>query len=404
MSHVYDAVRLTDRVYWVGAIDWGIREFHGYATGRGTTYNAYLVMDETVTLLDTVKAPFADEMLARIASVADPSRIDLIISNHSEMDHTGCLPAVLDATGAERVLASRNGVKALEAHFHLDGGIEAVENGQTVGLGATEATFVETRMLHWPDSMMTYLSGEEILFSQDGFGMHLASSERFAEALPGDILYRELAKYYANILLPFSKLVTRAVAGLREMNLPIKMLAPDHGPIYRENPTWPVDLWARWAEQRPTRKAVVVYDTMWGSTEAMAGAVAEGLLDGGAASVRVCPLASSHRSDVATEVLEAGALLVGSPTINNTVFPTLADCLTYLEGLAPQNLVGAAFGSYGWNGKAVGRLEAWLDAMGVERVAESVGLLYVPDEEGLTRCRALGRQVGQVLAERSDGA
>ena len=400
MAHVYDAVRLTDRVYWVGAIDWGIREFHGYATGRGTTYNAYLVMDETVTLVDTVKAGFADEMLGRIASVTDPAGIDLIISNHSEMDHTGCLPQVMEATGAERVLASRNGVKALRAHFHGVPGLEAVADGQTVSLGATEATFVETRMLHWPDSMMTYLSGEEILFSQDGFGMHLASTERYADQLPPDVVARELARYYANILLPFSNLVTKAVGALRQMNLPLKMIAPDHGPVFRENPTGVLDAWARWAEQKPTRKAVVVYDTMWHSTERMARAVAEGLLEGGATSVKVMPLASSHRSEVATEVLEAGALVVGSPTINNTVFPTVADVLTYLEGLARQNLVGAAFGSYGWSGKAIGRLEEWLDQMGVERVADSVSLLYVPDEEGLVACRALGRQVGLALKQR----
>lgn len=402
MSHHDDAVRLTDRLYWVGAIDWGIREFHGYATGRGTTYNAYLVMDETVTLVDTVKAPFKEEMLGRIASVTDPSGIDLLISNHSEMDHTGCLPEVVEAVRPSRVLASKNGKKALQAHFHLDAGIEAVEDGQALSLGRTEATFVETRMLHWPDSMMTYLSGEQVLFSQDGFGMHLASTERYADELPRDIVRHELAKYYANILLPFSKLVTKAVAALREMNLPLAMIAPDHGPIHRENPTWVLDAWARWAEQRPTRKAVVVYDTMWHSTEAMARAVAEGLLEGGATSVRVCPLAASHRSDVATEVLEAGALVVGSPTLNSTVFPTVADCLTYLEGLAPQNLVGAAFGSYGWNGKALGRLEEWLDAMGVERVADSVSLQYVPDEEGLARCRALGRQVGEAVARRAE--
>ncbi|MEA3366927.1 MAG: flavodoxin domain-containing protein [Planctomycetota bacterium] len=400
MAHVYDAVRLTDRVYWVGAIDWGIREFHGYATGRGTTYNAYLVMDETVTLVDTVKARFAGEMLGRIASVTDPAGIDLIISNHSEMDHTGCLPQVVQATGAERVLASRNGVKALQAHFHGVPGLEAVADGQTVSLGATEATFVETRMLHWPDSMMTYLSGEEILFSQDGFGMHLASTERYADQLAPDIITRELAKYYANILLPFSNLVTRAVASLREMDLPLAMIAPDHGPVFRENLAWVLDAWARWAEQKPTRKAVVVYDTMWHSTEGMARAVAEGLLEGGATSVRVMPLASSHRSDVATEVLEAGALLVGSPTINNTVFPTVADVLTYLEGLSRQNLVGAAFGSYGWNGKAVGQLEDWLRRMNVELVAEAVKVHYVPDDDALARCRALGRQVGLALKQR----
>ena len=401
MTQPFDAVPITDRVYWVGAIDWAITEFHGYATSRGTTYNAYLVMDEKVTLVDTVKAPFRDEMMGRIRSVVDPADIDIIISNHSEMDHSGCLPEVVKAVRPSKVLASKNGKKALEAHFHGVAGVEAVDDGQTLSLGRTQVTFVETRMLHWPDSMMTYLSGEEVLFSQDGFGMHLASTERFADQLPGDILYAELAKYYANILLPFSKLVTNAVAALRKMNLPIKIIAPDHGPAYRENVSWAVDLWARWAEQKPTRKAVVVFDTMWHSTEGMARAVAEGLLEGGAASVKVMPLASWHRSDVATEILEAGALVVGSPTLNSTIFPTVADCLTYLKGLARKNLVGAAFGSYGWNGKAVGELEEWLQAMDVERVADSVSLMYVPDAEGLAACRNLGRQVAEAMVERA---
>jgi len=401
MAPVYDAVQLTDRVYWVGAIDWGIREFHGYSTSRGTTYNAYLVMDETVTLVDTVKSHFKNEMLSRIASVVDPEAIDIIISNHAEMDHSGCLPEVVKTVRPSKVLASANGKKALEAHFHGVAGVEAVDNGQTLSLGATEATFVETKMLHWPDSMMTYLAGEAVLFSQDGFGMHLASTERFADQLPRDIVQHELAKYYANILMPLSKLVSRAVAGLKAMNLPLAMIAPDHGPTFRKDPTWPVEAWAHWAEQAPTRKAVVVYDTMWHSTEAMAGAVAEGLLEGGATCVKVLPLASAHRSDVATEVLDAGALLVGSPTINNMVFPTVADVLTYLEGLNRQNLVGAAFGSYGWNGKAIGRLEEWLDRMHVERVADSVSLTYVPVAEGLEQCRAMGRQVGQTLADRA---
>jgi len=400
MAEPFDAVQVTDRVYWVGAIDWGLREFHGYATARGTTYNAYLVVDETVALVDTVKAPFKDEMLARVASVVDPKRIDLIISNHSEMDHSGCLPEVIEATGAARVVASKNGVKALEAHFRLGDRVEAVADGGRLRLGATEAVFVETRMLHWPDSMMTYLAGEEVLFSQDGFGMHLASAERFADELPEDLLREELAKYYANILLPMSGLVARAVEALRAMNLPLRVLAPDHGPIYRRDVAWPIDLWARWAEQRPAAKAVVVFDTMWGSTAAMARAVAEGLREGGARPVRVMPLAAAHRSDVAAELLEAGALVVGSPTINNTVFPTVADCLTYLEGLGRKNLVGAVFGSYGWNGKAVGRLEEWLDRMGVERVAESVRVLYVPDAEALAACRAMGRRVAETLRER----
>jgi len=400
VKDVFQAVKLTDRVYWVGAIDWAIRDFHGYATTRGTTYNAYLVLAEKVTLVDTVKAPFRAEMMARIASVVAPERIDYIISNHSEMDHTGALPETLAAVRPEKVFASANGAKALRAHFHLDGGVTAVRDGERLSLGDRNLVFLETRMLHWPDSMVTYLAEEQVLFSQDGFGMHLASSERYADELPQDVLRHEAAKYFANILLPFSPLVTKVLAHVRDLALPIRLIAPDHGPIHRRDAGWILEQWGRWAAQAPTGKAVVVYDTMWGSTALLARAIAEGLLAGGAETVQVMPLAACHRSDVATELLEAGALVVGSPTINNTLFPTVADLLTYLEGLRRQHLAGAAFGSYGWSGEAVGRLDAWLKAMKVDLAAEGLRTVYVPDAAALGLARALGTKVGEAVRAR----
>jgi len=397
MSDAFQAVRVTDRVYWVGARDWEVREFHGYRTSRGTTYNAFLILADKVTLVDTVKAPHRREMMARIRSVLEPSKIDYIISNHSEMDHSGCLPETIAAVKPEKVFASANGVRALEAHFHLGGGIEAVKNGSTLSLGNMNVTFVETKMLHWPDSMVSYLAEEKILFSQDAFGQHLASQTLWTDEVPRDVLYEEAAKYYANILLPFSPLVAKTVPALKAMNLALEVLAPDHGPLYRKDLLWIMDLYGRWAEQKPTRKALVVFDTMWESDALMAEAVAEGLAAGGARPVKVLPLRSNHRSDVATEILEAGALVVGSPTINNQIFPTMADVLCYLEGLKPKNLVGAAFGSYGWSGESVGKLEEWLRRMGVRLAAEGVKVQFVPDSEALAQCRALGEKVGQEL-------
>ena len=401
MTDAFQAVRVTDRVYWVGARDWKVREFHGYRTSRGTTYNAFLVLADKVTLVDTVKKPFRREMMARVASVVDPKRIDYIISNHSEMDHSGCLPETIEAVKPEKVFASANGVKALEAHFHLGGGIEAVKTGSTLSLGNMSVTFVETKMLHWPDSMVSYLAEEKILFSQDAFGQHLASQTLWADEVPRDVLYEEAAKYYANILLPFSPLIAKTVPALKAMNLALEVLAPDHGPLYRKDLGWIMDLYGRWAEQKPTRKALVVFDTMWESDALMAEAVAEGLAAGGARPVKVLPLRSSHRSEVATEILEAGALVAGSPTMNNQIFPTMADVLCYLEGLKPKNLVGAAFGSYGWSGEAVGKLEEWLQRIGVRLVAEGVKVRYVPDAEALRRCRALGEKVGGELQKAS---
>ncbi len=395
----FEAVKLTDKVFWVGAIDWGVRNFHGYLTSRGTTYNAYLVLAEKVTLVDTVKAPFFDEMMSRIASVIDPSKIDYIVSNHSEMDHTGALPRTIDAVGPEKVFASPNGVKALAEHFHMERDVVAVKDSETVPLGDMTLTCLETKMLHWPDSMVSYLAEERVLFSQDGFGMHLASTERFDDELDPAVLEREATKYFANILLPFSTLVKKLLARLGELKLDVEFLAPDHGPVWRKDIAGIIGRWGKWAEQTPTMKAVVTFDTMWGSTDGLARAAADGLVEGGA-SVKVMPLSASHRSDVATEVLDAGALLVGSPTLNNQLFPTVADCLTYLKGLRPKNLVGAAFGSYGWSGESVKLLEAELDAMKIERAAEGLKVKYVPDEAALARARAFGLAVAAKLAEK----
>ncbi|OYD14838.1 MBL fold metallo-hydrolase [candidate division WOR-3 bacterium JGI_Cruoil_03_51_56] len=394
----FEAVRVNEHVYWVGAIDWGIRNFHGYTTSRGTTYNAYLILADKVTLIDTVKAPFLDELLGRIRSVIDPEKIDYIVSNHSEMDHTGSLPAVIDAVKPEKVFASKMGNKALAAH-HLDRvEIEAVENGGSLSLGNLNLRFWETRMLHWPDSMVSYLAEDKLLFSQDGFGMHLASSERFADEIEPSILKQEAAKYYANILLPYSTLITRLLATVKEVGIDIKVLAPDHGPVWRKD--FDILGWyGGWAKQKPTMKAVVAFDTMWHSTELMARAISEGLVEGGA-TVKVMPLGSSDRSEVVTELLDAGAFLVGSPTLNNNMFPTVADLLCYVRGLKPKNLVGQAFGSYGWSGESVNQLVRELEQMKVELVGEPAKVNYVPDETALARCKVLGRQVAEKIAEK----
>jgi flavorubredoxin len=398
MKGPFEAVRVTDRVYWVGAIDWHIREFHGYATHRGTTYNAFLVVGDEVTLVDTVKPAFFDEMMSRVASVVDPAKVETIVSNHAEMDHSGSLPQAIAQTKPRRVLASKKGVEALGAHFgDLGAPLEAVPPDSTIDLGGVRARFIETRMLHWPDSMFTLLEDDGVLFSQDAFGMHLATTARFADEIPADVLEREAAKYYANILLPFSSHVTKLLARVTELGLAPKVIAPDHGPIFRNDVSWPIVRYGRWAEQAPTKKAVIVFDTMWESTAAMARAIEEGLRHGGADPVQVMALGSSHRSDVATEVLDAGALIVGSPTLNNQLFPSVADVLTYLAGLKPKNLVGAAFGSYGWSGESVARIEEFLDRMKVERVAESVKVVYVPGAGTLEKCRDLGMAVAKRL-------
>ncbi|NPU84962.1 MAG: FprA family A-type flavoprotein [Syntrophaceae bacterium] len=394
----YKAVKITDRVWWVGAIDWNIRDFHGYTTRRGSTYNAYLVMADKITLMDTVKAPFREEMLSRIASVVDPKEIRYIVSNHSEMDHTGCLPEIIDMIRPEKVFASPMGAKTLQELFHRPAEIVPLKDGSRLSLGNATLDFMETRMLHWPDSMFSYLQEDRLLFSQDGFGMHLATSERFDDEIDPAVLEFEAATYYANILLPYSPLVLKLLERVAASGLAIDVIAPDHGPVWRKDLQGILARYGRWAAQKPAAKAVVVYATMWKSTEKMARAMAEGLAEGGL-RVKLMNMDEVHRSDVVYETLEAGALCAGSPTLNNNLLPQMADVLTYLKGLRPANLLGCAFGSYGWSGESAKQVQEYLEDTKVKIVGEAIRAKHVPDRDTLARCFEQGRQVAAAVKD-----
>jgi len=400
MKDIYSAVKVSEHVYWVGAIDWTIRDFHGYTTPHGSTYNAYLILADEITLIDTVKAPFMDEMLSRIKSVVDPTQIKYIISNHSEMDHSGCLPEVIDLVKPKKVFASTMGAKTLKELFHDQREIIPVKDGETLSLGNMELTFMETRMIHWPDSMFTYLAKDQLLFSQDAFGMHWATLERFADELPAANLEYEAATYYANIVLPYSPIVLKALDKVMATGWNIKIIAPDHGPIWRKNIVEIIELYKQWASQKPTAKAVVVYATMWHSTEKMARAISEALAQAGI-KVKLLSMNETHRSEVVYEVLCAGALIVGSPTLNNNILPQIADVMTYLKGLKPANLIGAAFGSYGWSGESVRDLEGLLKEMKVEITADAVSVKNVPDSGVLEKCQELGKKIAAELIRKT---
>lgn len=393
------AVKISDKVYWVGAIDWNLRDFHGYATSRGTTYNAYLILSEKPTLIDTVKKEFYPEMLARIKTVLDPKQIEIIISNHAEMDHSGALvQAVADFQPSE-VYASAMGVKNLMAQLHPSFEIKSVKTGDKIDVGGDTLSFVEARMLHWPDSMLAYLEKEKVLFTNDVFGMHLATSKLFDDENDEEVWQQEARKYYANIVLPYSDLVTRFLGQVQQMGLSPKLIAPDHGFIWRKDLSKIINLYAQFAAQKPTNKAVIVYDTMWGSTEQMARAIADGLRQGGT-EVKLFSMHACHRSDVIAELMGAGAFIVGTPVLNSNIFPAMADVLCYIKGLKPKNLIGAAFGSYGWNGAPVDSLTKMLEEMGVSVVAPAVKSLFVPDEAKLQECENLGQLISQKLAEK----
>ncbi len=396
MKEVFKAEQIAENVYWVGAVDWNVRNFHGYQTGRGSTYNAFLVIDEKVTLIDTVKAPFFNEMLARIRSVIDPEKIDYIISNHAEPDHSGAIVSAIEAIHPEKVFASPLGEKALRAYYGADLDLTVVKTGESVKLGKGTFSFIETKMLHWPDSMVTYLDTAKMLFSQDAFGMHLAGSKLWADEYPEFVLDYEGRKYFANILNVQSAKVLDLLNALPGLNLDIAVIAPDHGPLWRKNLGWILDLYRDCAEQKPAPRALVAYSTMWHSTEKLANAIADGIRSTGV-TVEVADLAVNDRSAIMTEVARSGALAFGAPTMNNQMFPAMADVLTYIKGLRPKNKLGLAFGSFGWSGEGAKQIAAELEAMNISQPVPMFQVKYMPTEADLEKAFESGAALGRAL-------
>jgi flavorubredoxin len=390
------SIEIAKGIYNVGVVDWNIRDFHGYSTNAGTTYNAFLIIDEKIVLIDTVKKEFADQMLDNISQIVDPKKIDIVISNHTEMDHSGGLPRVMHRIGEDKPLyCSKMGLKNLSRHFPQKWNYHAVENGEGLSLGKRTLTFLETRMLHWPDSMFTYLKEDKILFSSDGFGQHYAGPEKFDDEI-GDAIMPHAKKYFANILLLYSIKVLKLVETVTELGLEFKMICPDHGIIWRKDPGKIIEAYVKWSKQEPEKKALVVYDTMWHSTEAMAESIAEGIAEEGV-EVKPMHLRKWNRSDIMTEVIDAKAIIVGSPTLNNQLFPTVADMLTYMKGLKPKNKIGAAFGSYGWSGESVKLINKELEAMKFDIIDPGIKIQYVPDKKGKDACFELGRKIGKAI-------
>jgi flavorubredoxin len=392
-------VEILKDIFWVGTVDWERRNFHGYSTSpRGTTYNSFLLKDEKVTLFDTVPQADASKLLCNIAQVVEPEKIDYIVVNHVEMDHSGALPRIVERVKPEKIFCSKMGLRALKAHFDCESWpIEAVESGGSLNIGKRNLTFVEARMLHWPDSMLTYIAEDKTLICNDAFGQNWATSERFADQVDRSELYRQLVRYYANIVLPYSPIVEKTIATIGAMGLDIDYILPDHGLLLRgEDVAWVIEKYQEFAAQKPAMKAVLTYDTMWKSTEKMAHAIADGLVEEGL-TVRIMDLKANDHTDIMEELLEAGVVCVGSPTHNNGILPKVADMLTYMKGLKPQNKIGCAFGSYGWSGESVKVINESLEQMGMELPCAPVKALYVPKHEVLAQCVELGRSLGQAV-------
>lgn len=369
------AIQISDNIFWTGAVDWSMRNFHGYETSRGTSYNAYLILDEKITLIDTAKITFADELLARISSVVDPAQIDVIVSSHVEPDHSGALREVAAlAPNAEIITTNPNGLKGLTARYGKLN-YRPVKAGDAISIGKRTLKFVPTPMLHWPDSMVTYCPEEKILFSNDAFGQHLATSMRFDDENNLDTVLHEAKKYYANILMPFGKQAQTALNALD--GLEIRMIATGHGVIWRKHITKILNFYKRWSAGEVAERAVVVFDSMWHSTEILAQTITEAFAKRGIPAAYY-DIKANLLSDIITDVFTSKYLAVGSPTINNQMMPTIAAFLCYLKGLRPVNHKAFAFGSYGWGGQSIGYVEDELKAAGCEIILDKIRVANVP--------------------------
>jgi flavorubredoxin len=392
------AVRIIPDVYWVGVIDWNVRTFHGhtYTTKRGTTYNAYLILDDNIALIDTVYGPFYEEMLEHIQEITDPRKIDYLVVNHVETDHSGAVPIIKQIAKDAKIICSAKCKEGLFKHYFGDWDYQVVKTGDKLKLGKKTLQFIETPMVHWPDSMFTYLIEDQILLPNDAFGQHYSSSERFNDEVDEAILMDEAAKYYANILFPLGSIILKKIEEIQKMNIPIKMIAPSHGIIWRHDPMKIVNQYLSWARNETKPEVVIVYETMWGATEKMARKIIEGISDVGV-SVKLFDINQSDRTEVITRMLQAKGYIIGSSTHDNNMLPTIAGFLEFLKGLKPKNRVAAVFGSYGWAGGAVKTIENILKETGIEIVQPSISVRYSPDEKEIKSCYEFGKEFAKKL-------
>lgn len=394
------AAEIKPGVYWVGALDWNIRQFHGpsFTTPRGTTYNAYLIVDDEVTLVDTVHEPFTDVLLDHIAEIVDPASINNVIVNHIEMDHSGAFPAIMRLNPTAQVYATKNGRDGLLKHYTGDWDIQTVKTGDTLNIGRRTLQFVEAPMLHWPDSMFTFIPEDKLLLPNDAFGQHLATNKRFDDEVERRILMDEAAKYFANILNPFSKLILRKLQEIDKLGLDIDMIAPSHGVIYRSDPQAIIDAYQQWASGTSRLKVVIAFETMWNSTAKLAHALLEGVTDAGVDG-SIHQISRSDINTIATEIMEAGAVFIGSSTINNDILPSVAPLLDEIVGLKLGGKQALAFGSQGWAGGAVKTISSKLETAGMELAHEGYSIKWVPTDEELAEARKLGYTIASSLIE-----
>jgi anaerobic nitric oxide reductase flavorubredoxin len=375
--------KITENVTWVGKVDWDLTKFHGeeYSTHKGSTYNAYLVRDEKNVLIDTVWLPYTEEFIDNLKKEIDLSDIDYIIVNHGEVDHSGALTKLMKLIPDTPIYCTANAVKSLKGQYHQDWNFHVVKTGDKLNIGSKEFTFVEAPMMHWPDTMMCYLTGENILFSNDAFGQHYASEYMFNDLVDQAELYRETLKYYANILTPFNRQVERKLKELAELNLTIDIICPSHGVVWRDNPMQVVNKYSEWVKDYQENQITIIYDTMWDGTRKLAEAIAEGIKQADATvNIKLYNTGRKDKNDILTEIFQSKAILVGSPTVNNGVLSSIAGIMEEIRGLQFKNKKAAAFGTYGWSEKSVKMIGQLLDEAGFEVVSDGYKVSWNPDE------------------------
>ena len=380
--------KVKDDIYWVGHIDWDLRNFHGYSTPHGSTYNAYLIVDEKPVLIDTVKDCGTADMLKAIREVIDPKEIKYIISNHTEMDHSGAIDQILQYCPDAEVVCTAKAIPELKKHFKKDWKFKAVKTGDVLDIGKRKLVFNPIPMVHWPESMATYSEYDRVLFPNDAFGQHYASQERFADEMDSEFVFREAAKYYGNIVLPYGAQVLKVLDAVA--SLAVDMICPSHGLIWRnkEDIEKLINLYKKWASHSTDKEVVVAYDTMWHSTEKMATRLYE-LIAKENIPVKIFNLQDAHISDIVTDILSAKVFLLGTPILNNHMLPTVAGLLMYLKGLRPKNRYALSFGSYGWAKAGFKEVDEFLTAAGFVLMGEGQYVQFVPEESELDQLSAV---------------
>ncbi len=394
---MYTSFKVKNNVYWVGKVDWELQKFHGdeYSTNRGSTYNSYLIKEEKIVLIDTVWKPFSKEFVENLSKEVDLNKIDYVITNHAESDHSGALPELMEKIPETPIYCTANGVKSIKGHYHKDWNFQVVKTGDTLDLGnGKQLIFVEMRMLHWPDSMACYLTGDNILFSNDAFGQHYASEFMYNDLVDQEELYAECLKYYANILTPFSMFVDKKIKEVLDLKIPIDIIATSHGVIWRDNPTQIVEKYLTWANDYQEDQITILYGTMWDGTKRMAEAITKGIREiDKKVNVKLYNIAKSDKNDLITEIFKSRIILVGSPTIGGGVLTGVAAILEMIKEMRFKNKKAASFGCYGWSGESIKIIKEHLEKSGFSIINDGIRAMWNPDDESIEKCVEFGREI-----------